>query len=125
MELSTIEAQVEGLRRRKERRPTRCTRSMTRITQAAFPPPSSYTFSPFMTVSNELTPKMVHHLSPEDSSETNTLQDNSWPKEDASTPSVKSNRISRRQKGLERSRKKAVEEPKDSRRGAERQQEWR
>ncbi|KAM4016906.1 POU domain class 2-associating factor 2 [Anomaloglossus baeobatrachus] len=51
-----------------------------------FPTTSSYTFPPFMTVSNELTPKMVHHhLSPEDSSETNTLQDNSWPKDDANT----------------------------------------
>ncbi|XP_075694908.1 POU domain class 2-associating factor 2 [Rhinoderma darwinii] len=50
-----------------------------------FPTTSSYTFSPFMTVSNELTPKMVHHLSPEDSTETNSLPDNSWPKDDANT----------------------------------------
>ncbi|XP_066465457.1 POU domain class 2-associating factor 2 [Eleutherodactylus coqui] len=50
-----------------------------------FPTTSSYTFSPFMTVSNELAPKMVHHLSPEDSTETNSLQDNSWPKDDANT----------------------------------------
>ncbi|XP_063799335.1 POU domain class 2-associating factor 2 [Pseudophryne corroboree] len=52
----------------------------------SFPSTSSYAFSPFMTVTNELAPKMVHHLSPEDSSETNSLQDNTaWPKDDANT----------------------------------------
>ncbi|KAM4651641.1 POU domain class 2-associating factor 2 [Discoglossus pictus] len=53
---------------------------------ASFPSASSYAFPPFMTVTNELTPKMVHHLSSEDSTETNSLQENSpWPKDDANT----------------------------------------
>ncbi|XP_073458512.1 POU domain class 2-associating factor 2 [Aquarana catesbeiana] len=53
---------------------------------ATFPATSSYAFSPFMTVNNELTPKMVHHLSQEDSAETSPMQDSSaWPKEDTNT----------------------------------------
>ncbi|XP_063292232.1 POU domain class 2-associating factor 2 [Pelobates fuscus] len=49
-------------------------------------PAASYAFSPFMTVTNELTPKMTHHLSPEDSTETNSLQDNAaWSKDEANT----------------------------------------
>ncbi|XP_061224194.1 POU domain class 2-associating factor 2 isoform X1 [Neopsephotus bourkii] len=45
---------------------------------------STYTFSPFMTVANELTSRMSH-LSTEQSSETSPLHDNSaWAKEDGS-----------------------------------------
>ncbi|XP_075459277.1 POU domain class 2-associating factor 2 [Ascaphus truei] len=52
----------------------------------SFPATSSYSFSPIMTVTSELTPKMIHHLSAEDSTETNSLQDNSaWPKDEANT----------------------------------------
>ncbi|XP_053307381.1 POU domain class 2-associating factor 2 [Spea bombifrons] len=53
---------------------------------ASFPATSSYAFSPFMAVTNELNPKMAHHLSPDESSETNSLQDNAtWPKDDSNT----------------------------------------
>uniref|UniRef100_A0A8C5PCS5 POU class 2 homeobox associating factor 2 n=1 Tax=Leptobrachium leishanense TaxID=445787 RepID=A0A8C5PCS5_9ANUR len=53
---------------------------------SSFPAPAPYGFSPFMTVANELTPKMSHHLSPDDTTETNSLHDNSsWPKDDPST----------------------------------------
>ncbi|XP_053545982.1 POU domain class 2-associating factor 2 [Bombina bombina] len=53
---------------------------------ASFPSASSYAFSPFMTVANDLTPKMVHHLPSEDSTDTSSIQDNStWPKDDVTT----------------------------------------
>ncbi|XP_010114033.1 PREDICTED: uncharacterized protein C11orf53 homolog, partial [Chlamydotis macqueenii] len=52
---------------------------------ASYAASSPYSFSPFMTVANELTPRMSH-LSPEQSSETPPLQDNSaWAKEDGSS----------------------------------------
>uniref|UniRef100_A0A8D0L7A4 POU class 2 homeobox associating factor 2 n=1 Tax=Sphenodon punctatus TaxID=8508 RepID=A0A8D0L7A4_SPHPU len=50
----------------------------------SYPVTSSYSFSPFMTVANDLTPKMIH-LSSDESSDTTSLHDNSsWPKEDGS-----------------------------------------
>ncbi|XP_068098298.1 POU domain class 2-associating factor 2 [Hyperolius riggenbachi] len=53
---------------------------------ATFPAASSYTFSPFMTVNNDLTPKMVHHLSQDDATETSSLQDSSaWTKDETNS----------------------------------------
>ncbi|KAG8434495.1 hypothetical protein GDO86_012756 [Hymenochirus boettgeri] len=53
---------------------------------SSFQGSSTYAFSPFIPVTNELTPKMVHHLSSDIPSETNALQENpSWPKDDASS----------------------------------------
>ncbi|XP_018081391.1 uncharacterized protein C11orf53 homolog isoform X1 [Xenopus laevis] len=51
---------------------------------SSYPATCTYAFSPFMTVANELTPKMVHHLSSDSHSENGSLQENSaWPKDDA------------------------------------------
>ncbi|KAM8927682.1 POU domain class 2-associating factor 2 [Pelodytes ibericus] len=50
----------------------------------SFPTTPSYAFSPF--IANELPPKMAHHLSADDSTETNSLQDSAaWPKDDPNT----------------------------------------
>ncbi|XP_041427321.1 uncharacterized protein C11orf53 isoform X2 [Xenopus laevis] len=53
---------------------------------SSYPATCTYAFSPFMTVANELTPKMVHHLSSEAHLESGSLQENSaWPKDDANS----------------------------------------
>ncbi|KAM7137787.1 POU domain class 2-associating factor 2 [Macrochelys suwanniensis] len=50
----------------------------------SYPATSSYSFSPFMTVANDLPPKMLH-LSSEEPLDTTSLPDNSsWAKEDGS-----------------------------------------
>ncbi|XP_029768758.1 uncharacterized protein C11orf53 homolog [Terrapene carolina triunguis] len=50
----------------------------------SYPATSSYSFSPFMTVANDLPPKMLH-LSSEEPLDTTSLHDNSsWAKEDGS-----------------------------------------
>ncbi|KAM9299394.1 POU domain class 2-associating factor 2 [Gastrophryne carolinensis] len=53
---------------------------------STIPTTPSYAFSPYMTVNNELTAKMSHALSHEDSTDTSSMQDSTaWTKEDPNT----------------------------------------
>uniref|UniRef100_G3VMP3 Uncharacterized protein n=2 Tax=Sarcophilus harrisii TaxID=9305 RepID=G3VMP3_SARHA len=48
----------------------------------SYPPPSSYSFTPFMTVTNDLTPKVIQ-LSSDETLDTTSLHENpSWTKDD-------------------------------------------